>query len=149
MSGQASVSTIGFTQTSAENFFKRLVDAKVKKVIDVRLHNTSQLSAFAKADDLAYFLKTIGDIEYNHQPLLAPTDDILKAFKKQKGDWDVYQGRFLVLMKERQIESKFTPESFDGACLLCSEAKPHYCHRRLVCEYLNEKWDAALSVRHL
>jgi uncharacterized protein (DUF488 family) len=121
----------------------------VKKVIDVRLHNTSQLAAFAKADDLAYFLKAIGDIEYVHQPLLAPTDDMLKAFKKQKGNWSVYQSRFLELMKERQIEEKFQPALFDRSCLLCSEAKPHYCHRRLVCEYLNERWDGAVSVTHL
>lgn len=149
MSNQASVSTIGFTQTSAENFFRRLLKMKVKKVIDVRLHNTSQLSAFAKADDLAYFLKAIGDIEYVHQPLLAPTDDMLKAFKKQKGDWGIYHRRFLELMKERQIENKFQPTLFDGSCLLCSEATPHFCHRRLVCEYLNEQWNGALSVTHL
>jgi uncharacterized protein (DUF488 family) len=149
MIGQASVSTIGFTQTSAAHFFKRLFDARVKKVIDVRLHNTSQLAAFAKADDLTYFLKTIGDIEYVHEPLLAPTDDMLKVFKKQKGDWGVYQGHFLKLMQERQIESKLKPALFDGSCLLCSEAKPHHCHRRLVCEYLNEKWNGALSITHL
>ena len=27
-------------------------------------------------------------------------------------------------------------ELLDGGCLLCSEAKPHHCHRRLVAEYL-------------
>jgi len=121
----------------------------VKKVIDVRLHNTSHLSGFAKADDLAFFLKKIGDIEYLHQPFLAPTDDILKAYKKEKGDWDVYQGRFLSLMSERQIENRLTPDMLDGACLLCSEPTPDHCHRRLVCDYLNSKWNALLTVRHL
>lgn len=121
----------------------------MRKIIDVRLHNTSQLAAFAKADDLTFFLKTICNIEYTHQPLLAPTDEMLKAFKKQKGDWNVYQGRFLELMTERRIEEKFKPEAFDGTCLLCSEHTPHHCHRRLICEYLNEKWDGALSVEHL
>ena len=144
-----SVSTIGFTQSSAENFFARLISAGVRKVLDVRLHNTSQLAAFAKADDLAYFLKKIGGIQYCHQPLLAPTDEMLTAFKKNKGDWGVYQGRFLQLMEERSIEHRFRPEELDGACLLCSEAKPHHCHRRLVCEYLNRKWNNALNVRHL
>jgi uncharacterized protein (DUF488 family) len=143
------VATIGFTQTTAEGFFDRLLKSDVKKVVDVRLHNTSQLAGFAKADDLAYFLKRIGGIQYVHQPLLAPTDAMLKAFKKEKGDWGVYQGRFLALMAERQIEKRFKPEMFDGACLLCSEATPHHCHRRLVCEYLNEKWDGALAVQHL
>jgi uncharacterized protein (DUF488 family) len=146
---QATVSTIGFTKTTAGKFFERLLSAGVKRVVDVRLHNTSQLAGFAKADDLAYLLKKIGDIEYVHQPLLAPTDPMLKAYKKAKGDWLAYEQRFVALMSERQIERRFTPEMFDGACLLCSEAAPHHCHRRLVCEYLNEKWGGPLEVRHL
>ncbi len=146
---RANVSTIGFTKTTAEGFFDRLLKAGVKKILDVRLHNTSQLAGFAKADDLAYFLKKIGEIQYMHQPLLAPTDAMLKAYKKEKGDWQIYEQRFRELMEERHIENRFRPEIFDGACLLCSEAKPHHCHRRLVCEYLNDKWSGALEVRHL
>jgi uncharacterized protein (DUF488 family) len=146
---KATVSTIGFTKTTAGDFFDRLLKAGIKKVVDVRLHNTSQLAAFAKADDLAYFLMKIGAIQYEHQPLLAPTDPMLKAYKKEKGDWKTYEERFLKLMAEREIEKRFTPETFEGVCLLCSEATPHHCHRRLVCEYLNEKWDGQLAVRHL
>jgi uncharacterized protein (DUF488 family) len=146
---KANVSTIGFTKTTAEGFFERLLNAGVKKVVDVRLHNTSQLAGFAKADDLAYFLKKLSGIEYVHQPLLAPTDPMLKAYKKEKGDWRAYEERFLNLISERRIEDRLKPEMFDGTCLLCSEATPHHCHRRLICEYLNEKWDGALQVRHL
>ena len=143
------ITTIGFTKTNAEGFFERLLKAGVKKVVDVRLHNTSQLAGFAKADDLAYFLKKLGDIQYIHQPMLAPTDSIFKAYKKEKGDWRVYEGRFLELMTERKIEERLKPKSLEGCCLLCSEATPHHCHRRLVCEYLNAKWDGRLNVRHL
>lgn len=144
-----SVFTIGFTQSSAERFFDRLLRACVRKVIDVRLNRTSQLAGFAKAADLAYFLKTIGEIDYEHAPLLAPTDEMLKAFKKEKGDWPTYERRFLDLMAAREVEKKLQKEMFENACLLCSEAKPHHCHRRLVCEYLNERWDGTLTVRHL
>jgi uncharacterized protein (DUF488 family) len=144
---KANVSTIGFTKTTAEDFFERLLHAGVKRIVDVRLHNTSQLAGFAKADDLAYLLKKIGGIQYVHHPLLAPTDPMLKAYKKENGDWRAYEERFLALMSERQ--DRFKPEMFDGACLLCSEATPHHCHRRLVCEYLNGKWDGALDVHHL
>lgn len=143
------LSTIGFTKTTASNFFDRIKKAGVKKVIDVRLHNTSQLAGFAKADDLSYFLKEICGAEYVHKPLLAPTDDILKSFKRDKGDWDTYEKAFLKLMEDRQIETRFTPDMFRGGCLLCSEATPHHCHRRLVCEYLNKKWDGRLKVHHL
>ena len=143
------LATIGFTKTTAANFFERLKKASVKKVIDVRLHNTSQLAGFAKADDLAYFLKEICGVQYVHQPLLAPTDDILKAFKRDKGDWRIYENSFLRLMEERRIETRLKPDMFLGGCLLCSEDKPHHCHRKLVCDYLNTKWDGALKVRHL
>jgi uncharacterized protein (DUF488 family) len=146
---KASVATIGFTQTSAERFFDRLLSAGVKKVVDVRLHNTSQLAGFAKADDLAYFLNRIGGIAYVHEPLLAPTDAMFKAYNKDMGEWAAYETRFLDLMAERGIEHRLKPELLDGACLLCSEAKPHHCHRRIVCEYLNDNWDGALTVRHL
>lgn len=143
------VATIGFTKSNAERFFERLLKAGVKKVVDVRLHNTSQLAGFAKADDLAYFLRKLGGIQYVHQPLLAPTDDILKAFKKEEGDWAVYETRFLDLMKQRKIETRLRPDMFEGACLLCSEATPHHCHRRLVIEYLNDRWAGALLAKHL
>jgi uncharacterized protein (DUF488 family) len=146
---KVTVTTIGFTKTTAEGFFERLLNASVKKVVDVRLHNTSQLAGFAKAKDLAYFLKKIGPIQYVHEPLLAPTDSMLKAYKEKKDDWRAYENRFLELMSERQIETRFTPETLDGACLLCSEATPHHCHRRLVCEYLNKKWNGVLTVHYL
>jgi uncharacterized protein (DUF488 family) len=143
------IATIGFTKTSARRFFDRLISAGVKVLYDVRLHNTSQLAGFAKADDLAYFLEKIGNIRYQHEPLLAPTDSMLKTFKRDKGDWGEYEQKFLTLMDERKIEERFDPSLFDHACLLCSEATPHHCHRRLVCEYLNGKWGGVLQVKHL
>lgn len=143
------VATIGFTQSSAEHFFGRIRDAGVKRVVDVRLHNSSQLAGFAKAGDLAYFLRELCGVDYTHEPLLAPTEEIMSAFRKKKGDWHVFRQRFLDLMAEREIESKLKPALFNGACLLCAEAKPHHCHRQFVCEYLNDKWGGTLEVKHL
>ncbi len=140
--------TIGFTKKSAERFFTELSNAEVKRLLDVRLNNTSQLAGFAKRDDLAYFLKSICDIEYVHLPELAPTADILDAYKKRNGDWEVYEQKFLDLMAQRRVEETLPRELFAGGCLLCSEDKPHHCHRRLVAEYLNRKW-GNLEVRHL
>lgn len=149
MNDKINISTIGFTQTTAERFFGRLIAAHVLKVIDVRLHNTSQLAAFAKADDLAYFLLKLANIKYVHEPRLAPTDDMLKKYKKLGGGWQDYESEFLALLASRRIEETLAPELFEEACLLCSEAKPHHCHRRLVCDYLNGKWGGRLAVRHL
>jgi len=140
--------TIGFTKTTAEAFFKRLQEAGVKKVIDVRLNNVSQLAGFAKKDDLRYFLKSIGGIEYVHLPELAPTKEIFDNIKKKKGQWTDFEKQFNELMKARRIEETIPRDSVDGACLLCSEAKPHNCHRRLVAEYLKEKW-GDIDIVHL
>ena len=141
--------TIGFTQTTAEHFFRRLIDAGVQRVVDVRLSNSSQLAGFAKAQDLAYFLQVLGGIDYRHELLLAPSEDIFTAYKKKKGEWSVFEKRFLDLMEKRRIEEQLDPEIFDQGCLLCSEAKPHHCHRRLIAEYLADRWSQPLNVEHL
>ncbi|MGK2934656.1 MAG: DUF488 domain-containing protein [Gemmatimonadaceae bacterium] len=142
------VFTIGFTKSSAEAFFTRLQQAGVKRVIDVRLNNVSQLAGFAKRNDLHYFLKTLCGIEYAHRHELAPTQEMLDAYKKQKGQWPDYEKRFLELMKSRRIEETIPREAVDGSCLLCSEDKPHRCHRRLVAEYLKSKW-GDIDIVHL
>lgn len=131
--------TIGFTQTSAEHFFGRLKSSGASTLIDVRLNNVSQLAGFAKKDDLRYFTQAICGMGYRHITALAPTKDMLDAFKKNGGEWDAYAERFLALMRQRRIED-LRPSDLDGGCLLCSEDKPHHCHRRLVAEYLREKW---------
>jgi uncharacterized protein (DUF488 family) len=148
MSSYVDLFTIGFTQKTAQKFFDTLVKSGVKRVIDTRLNNVSQLAGFTKKTDLEYFLKKIGNIEYIHILELAPTKDILDEYKKNKGDWSVYEQKFLHLMTEREIEKKVRPELLDGGCLLCSEAKPHYCHRRLVAEYLSTKW-GNVKIYHL
>lgn len=133
--------TIGFTKKNAETFFSRLQKAGVSRLIDVRLNNVSQLAGFTKRDDLRYFTKAICAIDYVHLPDLAPTAAILDPYKKVKnGDWNLYEHQFLELMQARHIEDTIPRELIDGSCLLCSEEKPHHCHRRLVAEYLKEKW---------
>ena len=140
--------TIGFTKTTAQSFFERLRDARVKRVVDVRLNNVSQLAAFAKKDDLHYFLKSICGIDYVYRPELAPTQQILDAYRKHGADWATYELNFLALIKSRRIEQTLSPSEVDGACLLCSEDKPHQCHRRLVAEYLQERWPN-IKILHL
>lgn len=139
--------TIGFTKTSAQHFFSRLKASGARNLIDVRLNNISQLAGFAKRDDLKFFTERICGIGYNHLPTLAPTKDILDAYKKNGGAWDVYEEKFLNLMAKRHIED-IDRSTLEGGCLLCSEDKPHHCHRRLVAEYLCDKW-SDVEVVHL
>jgi uncharacterized protein (DUF488 family) len=140
--------TIGFTKKSAEQFFTRLMQPGLVRVVDVRLNNVSQLAGFTKKDDLKFFLRRICNIDYVHVPELAPTKDILDAYKKDGADWSVYEGLFLGLMAERRIEATIDRDLIAGGCLLCSEASPDHCHRRLVAEYLRDKWED-VEIRHL
>ena len=140
--------TIGFTQKSAAQFFELLQKAGVKKVIDTRLNNTSQLSGFAKQADLQYFLATIAHIDYEHDLSLAPTSDILTAYKQKKMSWEDYEGQYLDLVQNRKIEAELNPEQLETACFLCSEHQPHFCHRRLAAEYLKSQF-GDLDIIHL
>jgi len=142
------VFSIGFTQKKAEIFFGLLRNENIKRLIDVRLNNVSQLSGFAKSDDLSYFLKELCQIEYLHLPELTPTKEILDSYKKGKIGWNEYEERFLNLIAQRNIE-RIDKSIIQESCLLCSEHEPHHCHRRLVIEYLNKSWGSNLEVKHL
>ena len=132
--------TIGFTKSSAAHFFGRLKAAGVTRLIDVRLNRNSQLAGFAKAGDLAYFAHTICGIETEAIADLAPTPEMLSAYRAGAIDWTAYAAKFKRLITRRRIETVLDAKRLDGACLMCSEALPHHCHRRVAAEYLREKW---------
>jgi uncharacterized protein (DUF488 family) len=140
--------TIGFTKKNAETFFTKLNKAEVKRIIDIRLNNVSQLSGFAKRDDLIYFLKQLCNCEYEYLPLMAPTREILDDYKKKKINWSEYEISFRKLISNRKIENLITSENLNKGCLLCSEPAPEKCHRRLVVEYLKEKY-GDIEIIHL
>jgi predicted nucleotidyltransferase len=142
------VCTIGFTKESAKRFFELLRVSGARRVVDVRLNNVSQLAGFAKKDDLAYFLREICGMDYVHLPTLAPTQEMLDRYRKYHGDWKSYELQFLELMRQRRIEETTPRAVIADGCLLCSEDKPHHCHRRLVAEYLKQHW-GDIDVSHL
>jgi uncharacterized protein (DUF488 family) len=141
--------SIGFTQKTAEQFFGLLKRAGIRRLLDIRLNNVSQLAGFAKRQDLEFFLKEICGVEYRHEPLLAPTQELLDDYKKSKGSWEKFETKFLALMADRAIEEKIDRSLFSvPTVLLCSEPAAEHCHRRLVLEYLQKKW-GPLKITHL
>ena len=141
--------TIGFTGTTAANFFGRLRKAKIERLIDVRLNNVSQLAGFAKKNDLQFFLREICGADYVHELLLAPRDEDLKAVRAGKISWSDYENAYAALLRERKVESALDRSLFDRrAVLLCSEAKPAHCHRRIAAEYLRDAW-GEVTITHL
>ena len=143
------VYSIGFTQKRAADFFGLLREAGIRRLLDVRLNNSSQLAGFTKKEDLPYFLRELCHAEYLHEPLLAPTQELLDAYKKSKGSWQDYETAFLALMAERRIEERLARDLFaTPTVLLCSEPTAAQCHRRLVLEYLQARW-GGLQITHL
>lgn len=141
--------TIGFTGSTAENFFSRLRNAGVKKVIDTRLWADTQLSGFAKKRDLPFLLQSLSGSAYEHKIDLAPSENILKDFKDKKIQWPEYEDRYLQLLHDRHIAEKLSADEVADTCFLCAEKTPHHCHRRLLAEYLQREWRIAMEIIHL
>jgi uncharacterized protein (DUF488 family) len=141
--------TIGFTQRTAEEFFETLKRAAIDRLIDVRLNNISQLAGYSKKDDLRYFLRSIGGIDYHHELTLAPTKEMLDTYRAGKIAWADYEPQFRALLRERKVERTLNRDLFSGnPVLLCSEFEAEHCHRRIVAEYLAKKW-GGMEVVHL
>jgi uncharacterized protein (DUF488 family) len=140
--------TIGFTRSSAEHFFGRLKEAGVRRILDVRQNNTSQLAGFAKRGDLAWFARTLAAIDYVELPLLAPSAEMREGYRGGETAWPAYAQQYEDLLAQREVQTRLDPGLFDGGCLLCSEATPAHCHRRLAAEYLRRHW-GGLRVLHL
>jgi uncharacterized protein (DUF488 family) len=144
--------TIGFAGKTAQEFFALLEEAGVERLIDIRQNRGGQLSGYAKHPDLSYFLQKIAGIEYVHEPLLAPTPELLKTYRKNK-DWPAYETAFLTLMHARGVPQSLSTASWPSkVALLCSEAEPEQCHRRLVADLLSTRWRSEghdVEIRHL
>ena len=133
--------TLGYKRKPLRAFVELLRGAGVDAVIDIRLRNTSHLAGYTKRDDLAFLLCEGFGIAYEHHPELAPTPEILDAYREDE-DWGAYEGRFLPLLVERgavQIGAEICAR-YRAPCLLCAEQTAGHCHRRLVAEH----WAAAL-----
>jgi uncharacterized protein (DUF488 family) len=133
--------TIGFAQRRADDFFETLRQAGIRRLVDIRLNNVSQLAGFTKRQDLPYFLKAICGIEYVHELSLAPTPAMLNAYRHKRITWDTYAEQYLALLRERKVEATLPPSLLDvPTVFLCSERKSAQCHRRLAVEYLQKSW---------
>ena len=140
--------TIGFTEKTAASFFELLQKAGIKKILDIRINNVSQLAGFAKGKDLAYFAKTILNADYEHDIDLAPTKELLNNYRDNKIDWIEYEKEYISILDSRNIIKKLNINKLNGVCLLCSEHQPDRCHRRLLAEYL-KKNNKKIEIIHL
>jgi uncharacterized protein (DUF488 family) len=130
--------TIGFTQKTAAEFFSTLQTAAVKRVVDVRRNNVSQLAGFTKRDDLAYFLSAIAGIDYLHAVDLSPSKDLIDGYRKDGMPYREFAATFRKELRARKVEKNPDLVLVDGDCLLCSEPSAGACHRSVVASYLSK-----------
>ena len=143
------LATIGFTQSTAESFFGRVRDSGLPLVVDIRVHNRSQLAGFAKRDDLEFFLRELCGVEYREEPLLAPEEEAMHAYRGREIRWEQFADRYHSLLEEREAIANLDSATFEsGAILLCSEPRAERCHRRLAAEYLAAHWPG-VEIEHL
>jgi uncharacterized protein (DUF488 family) len=143
------VYSIGFTKKTAAEFFTALRQAEIRRLLDVRLHNASQLAGFTKRENLPFFLKELCGADYLHESLLTPAPDLLEGYRKKRISWQEYEPRFRSTLADRAVEKKIDKTLFHiPTVLLCSEVTATRCHRRLILEYLQEKW-GGIDIVHL
>ena len=140
--------TVGFTKKTAKEFFELLTKNKIKRVIDIRLNNKSQLAGFAKGEDLKYFLEEIGNIEYVYMPEYAPPKELLKGYRDKEISWEEYESQYHKTLRDREILKNIDWALFDRGCLLCSEESATNCHRRLLAEHLATS-NKKIKIKHL
>lgn len=142
------LNTMGYEKKQPKEFFDLINAHGIKRVIDIRLYNNSQLSGFTKQNNLKYFLKELLDVDYIHIPLMAPSKKIFNDHKNNGLAWKDYERRFKRLINHRKIERLIDQRDIDGACLLCYESEATNCHRRLVAEYLQSHY-SDIEIIHL
>jgi uncharacterized protein (DUF488 family) len=144
------ICSIGASGNSAERFFGVLKINDVTSIIDTRIHASSQLAGFTRKESLLYFAKTILDIPYFHETLLAPEDKDLKAYRNKEISWQEYEDRYLNLISNREVVKliDFTLWGLKPV-LLCSENTAENCHRRLAAEFIKKEIETVTQITHL
>jgi uncharacterized protein (DUF488 family) len=133
--------TIGYSGKNADKFFQSISRKNIKKVLDIRLYNTSQLAGFSKRDDLKFFLESICNCEYRHLKILAPSPELLKNYKDKKVSWEEYEIEYNQYLASLRFNDFISRKELDSGCFLCAEPTAEKCHRRLVAEYIQSHMD--------
>ena len=141
--------TMGFTGKTAREFFEKLQETDAKYLLDIRIHNNSQLAGFTKKGNIEYFIERLTSLIYQKLPLFAPSEEMFKQYRKD-GDWSTYEQKYLQLMKDRKVAQETDKTLFEnGVVLLCSEPTPEKCHRRLAAEFLRDEVFKEAFISHI
>ena len=137
--------TIGYQGSSAEAFVEALVNARVDGLVDVREAPWSRRPEFTRRA-LDQRLAAAG-IGYRHERTLG-APQALRDRLRAGGDRAEFESGYLAhLAGQEEALAGLAREVPGRAALMCCEAEPSECHRRLVAEALRRL--TGLAPRHL
>ena len=119
----------------------RFFPSKDYVVIDIHCHLLPEVDDGPKSWDIAVEMCRMAATDGITHAVATPHANDRYAYDRE------YLAGLLGQLREK-IEEKIDPATIAGGCLLCSEDKPHHCHRRLVAEYLRERW-GNLEISHI
>lgn len=105
-------------ETSASDFFGKILQNHADLVLDVRLKNESQLCGFTKKKDLAYFVPVICGASYVHDRFFTPEPELLDRYLHGWIRWEEYARRYRASM-EAQNASGYFQEHYGRYCRVC------------------------------
>ncbi|RBQ23990.1 hypothetical protein ALNOE001_05380 [Candidatus Methanobinarius endosymbioticus] len=130
--------TMVSSRKSAEEFFNNINQNKIELVLDVRLHNHSQLLGFTKGTDLEYFLDNISSCKYVHDERFCQTEEVLENYRKKIINWEEFEKKYLEFIEKRDMVTLFNKKygNLHNVLILCSGKSPKTCHGRLLAQKL-------------
>ena len=101
------VNVLSAYQTTAEEFFGKILEWKADLVLDVRLKNNNQLAGFTKQEDLEYFTHVIAHADYAHDAEYSPSKTLLDKYLDDGLPYEDYFAEYKQEMEERNAIPQF------------------------------------------
>lgn len=140
--------TTGYQGESANSFLDKLTKENIDVVVDVRQNPFSFKPGFSRKP-LVEKLKAQG-IKYLHFQELGtplPLRKLLADKKDYKTFFEMYEN-FLPEFKDALIDL-IDLGSDKKVCIMCFEKDFHFCHRKVVVDYLNNYCGKNIKITHL
>ena len=117
------INVLSAYQTTAEEFFNKILGWKATLVLDIRLKNTNQLSGFTKQEDLEYFTHVIAHADYVHDVEYSPTKSLLDAYLDAGMPYEEYFKKY---------------GSYDSIAIVGTATKKRHSHAEELLKLLKE-----------
>ena len=140
--------TTGYEGESIKGLVDKLINSGVNVLVDVRENPVSRKPGFGRRS-LENTIQSAGLTYIHLQELGSPRPLRLKL--ENSGDYDAFFSAYRDFLYEYQesIDDVIEMGSEKKLCLLCFEKNPHYCHRKIIADFIYERTNRKIEVIHL